>query len=392
MYFFVVGPLQIGGTERQLLAVAPGLQKAGWKVCVYSTAGYGPLCEEFNRAGVETILTPVRREGRKSVPRRAAGLAVVALHLFWILIARRPKIVHFLLPAAYHVGGPIAVLTRSPVRVTSRRCLNNYQRGRPFIRALERRLHRAMAAVLANSRTVARQLLEEGVPQDRIGLIYNGVDTARFLTPIDRNAVRAAVGVSNSTLVFISVANLLPQKGHRDLLNAFGKASQTLPNDWRLLLVGDDYNLEAMLRQQAVALGIHEHVSFLGPRSDVPDLLRVSDVAVLASLEEGFSNAVLEAMAAGLPVIATDVGGNPEAIVNGDTGFVVPVSDPVRLAQAIGSLGGDENLRRRFGENAARRVRENFALDRCVEIHDALYRALLFGAGPQSIEELRISK
>ena len=273
----------------------------------------------------------------------------------------------------------------------SRRSLNNYQEKKPLGGLIERRLHSLMTAVLANSRSVAKQLEDEGVDARRICLIYSGVAEANAVLT-GRTEMRAKLGVQEDALVLVVVANLIAYKGHLDLIEALGRIASRMPADWQLLVVGRDDGLGAAIRSRAHALGMESHVSFLGVRADIRGLLDASDIAVLASHQEGFSNAIIEGMQAGLPMIVTDVGGNAEAVVDGETGLVVAPHNPDALADAILHLAGDDELRRRYGEAGRRRVEEHFSLDACVAAYEALYRGLLGGKTPSDIPQVRYDR
>jgi len=171
------------------------------------------------------------------------------------------------------------------------------------------------------------------------------------------------------------VANLIPYKGHADLIQAFATIRDQLPPDWTCLCIGRDDGIGATLRAQAQAAGIGEHMRFLGSRQDVADLLCASDVGVLCSHEEGFSNAVLEGMAAGLPMVVTDVGGNGEAVIDGSTGVVVPARHPEALGQALLEMGLDSLKRKAMGERGALRAQGTFSMRSCVEQYIAMYTA-----------------
>jgi glycosyltransferase involved in cell wall biosynthesis len=125
------------------------------------------------------------------------------------------------------------------------------------------------------------------------------------------------------------------------------------------------------------ARGLKANVEFLGERSDVPALLAAADFGVLSSYEEGFSNVILESMAAGLPMIVTNVGGNPEAVLDRQTGIILPPHDPAALGQAILDLAQDPELRRRLGAAALLRVQKDFSMESCVDAHEGLYEQLL---------------
>jgi len=253
-----------------------------------------------------------------------------------------------------------------------------------------------MTAILGNSKSVVRQLHScEGVDIGRLGLIYNGLDTTQFATVSDRASVRAstraALDLSPEALVIVMVANLFAYKGHLDLLEALAASSERLPVGWRLLLVGRDEGVGDQLRARARSLAIDGNVLFMGTRSDTPKILMASDIGVLCSHQEGFSNAVLEGMAAGLPMVVTAVGGNPEAVIDGESGFVVPAHDPPRLTNAILRLADDAELRAKLGGAARARVAANFSLEQCLENYDALYRLLLAGGNLKDLPQIRMA-
>lgn len=234
-----------------------------------------------------------------------------------------------------------------------------------------------MDAVIGNSRSVVEQLRGEGVADHKLHLLYNGVDVATFEDPAPKDAARRALDVESSALVFVMVANLIRYKGHEDLLEAFVIAQPTLPENWLLLCAGRDDGIGPRLVEQVDRLGLTGHVRFLGPVSDVPSLLSAADIALLASHEEGFSNAVIEYMAAGLPVIATDVGGNAEAVDRDRAGLIVPARNPQALAAAICQLASDPRQCVHFGEAGKERVARHFTLEACVRGYKEIYSGLI---------------
>jgi len=367
----VVPKLTVGGTERQLLAVLPRLDRTAFVVSVLATRGPGSLDAEMRAAGIPVFAGPRLLPGR-------ANAALGFLRLLWHLATRRVDVVHCFLPEAYLLGGVAALLVSRAKRVMSRRSLNLYQSRRPVLSLLEQWLHRRTAAVLGNSRAVVAELSAEGVPARRLGLIYNGIDVARFAAA-DRDQQRARLDLPADALVLSIVATLLPYKSHALLLEALALAKTELPATWRLLLAGRDEGIGAALHAQAEALGIASHLRWLGESRDVAGLLRASDIALLCSAQEGFPNALLEAMAAGLPTIATAVGGVPEIVEDQITGRLVPPGDPRALAEAIVALAEDPAARQRMGAAGRARARARFSLEACVARYERLYRALLSG-------------
>lgn len=377
---FVALSLDVGGAERHLSSVLPELAHRGWPVTLYCTNRLGAFAADVERAGVQLIGPPVERKaGIQGTSHRLCAAARAGARLHGIMRRMRPALVHFFLPEAYLIGAPMALLLRVPILIMSRRGLNLYQRNWSGAAAIERNLHRYMTAVLANSRRVAADLEAEGCPRERVGLIYNGVALAGLDSPRDRSEVRLSLRIPENAVVAIVVANLIPYKGHADLLEALAQKAGALPHGFRVLCIGRDEGALASLQVQRAKLGLEDIVTFLGVRNDVPDLLAASDFSILPSHEEGFSNAIIEAMAAGLPLAVTDVGGNREAVVDGETGIVVPAKSPTVLGAAVERLATDPHLRQRLGAAGRQRARENFSLAACVDRYEALYRGLLAG-------------
>jgi L-malate glycosyltransferase len=258
------------------------------------------------------------------------------------------------------------------MRISNRRD-TGFQKN-PLLRASFRLLNRRFDRVIAPSRAILDGLVrDERVCRDRTHCLPNGVDTGRF-APLDRHgraARRAELGLPPHAFLFGCVARLRAVKRHCDMLDGFAQATGQRP-DVQLVLVGDG-ELEGELRSQAARLGIAERVLFLGPRADVEQLLPLFDAFVLTSSTEGMSNAVLEAMACGLPVIATAVGGNPETVDAPRSGLLVPPHAPEQLAKAMQTLLEDPERTVRMGREARRRAVDRFSVDAMVRSFARLY-------------------
>lgn len=377
---FVALSLDVGGAERHLSTVLPELARRGWPITIYCMNRLGAFAKDVADAGVEVIGPPVeRRPGLQSTARRLIATARAGARLIGVIRRIRPTIAHFFLPEAYIIGAPIALLQRVPICVMSRRGLNLYQRNWSGAAEIERRLHPRMAAVLANSQRVVADLEAEGCRADQIGLIYNGVGITGLDGGEDRLAVRASLGIEADGLVAIVVANLIAYKGHADLLDALALIKSRMPAGVRVICIGRDEGARASLEAKTTELGLDGVVTFLGVRNDVARLLAAADLSILPSHEEGFSNAVIEAMAAGLPVVVTDVGGNAEAVADNENGFVVPPRNPALLGEAVMKLLAEPALRKRFGAAGRRRARERFSLAASVDRYEKVYRGLLQG-------------
>lgn len=374
---FLIGALYRGGAELHLVRIASKLIQKGWSARIFCFSRPGELAELAEESGVPVISPPIELRSSMPLMVRAPLLLLSMVKLVGLLTFRKPFAVHLFLPAAYWIGAPLLLLTRTPRRLMSRRSRNHYLQRNALARWWERFLHRQMTLLLGNSKRVVDDLIDEGADPARVRLIYNGVEAPLFS---DRLAVRSAVRAKlelGSGLVLCCVANLIHYKGHADLIDAVILAKPLLPSDWSLLLVGRDDGLGSEMQRRAEKGGVGQHVKFLGGRNDVPELLAASDLFILPSHEEGFSNALLEAMAAGLPVIATDVGGNAEAVVNGETGIIVPPRRPDLLAAAILEYAQSPESRKVMGEAAMARSAAEFSLEACIEHYHAVYRSLM---------------
>jgi len=377
---YVIGSLDIGGTERHLSQIAIAMKGRGWTVTIACLTHKGTLAPEVESAGVEVLSSRIGPTGnRLGIIKRAVRMISEAGRLARTLAVRRPDIAHFFLPDAYVLGGILAVVAGVPIRIMSRRSLNLYQSRRPVARFVEGRLHNRMTAVLINAMPQLHDLVTiEGCQPQRIGLIYNGVDTTRFRPASDRTKLREAFKLDTNAFIMICVANLIPYKGHADLFEALARITAQLPRAWRLLCVGRRENYGVELESLAESLGISAQIDFLGECADVSFLLQTADIGILPS-HEGMSNVILEAMATALPMIATNVGGNAEAIVNAESGIIVPPRDISMLAEAILFLARDAQSRVRLGKAGRERAVAHFGLEHCADLYDTLYAQLMEG-------------
>lgn len=356
-----IGQLQLGGTEQQVVLLADGLRRRGLEVTVISLFEGGPRVADLRDAGVPVLVLglPKLRTDPKGWPRLAHYARFVAW--LWRL---RPQVVHAFLFHAYVLTPPAARAAGVPVLVAGRRSLADFKNGSRLAFGIERLATRMTDLLVANCDAVREDAIrQERLPPDKIVVVRNGLSPAAF----DRHG---GADQGGGPPVVLCVANLIGYKGHRHLLNAAALLRQQ-DVDFRLVLVGDGPE-RARLERQASSHRLD--VWFLGARNDVPALLAAADVVVLASLHEGLSNSLLEAMAAGKPVVATDVGGNREAL--GGTGLLVPPFDASRLAAAIERLLHDPHLAGRLGELAHERARNVFPVAAMVDRHLEIYGAL----------------
>jgi glycosyltransferase involved in cell wall biosynthesis len=269
------------------------------------------------------------------------------------------------------------MLSRRPVLFTEHgRHQPDYPRRKRIV--ANRLLLRRRDRVVAVGEAVRQALIaNEGIPPRRVEVVYNGIDTARFGEAGDRDAVRREMGLPADELVVIQVARLDYLKDHGTAVRAMGQVVRQAPRA-RLLLVGEGPE-EAAIRGQVEREGLQDQVRLLGLRRDVARLLHAADVFLLTSVSEGVPLTLIEAMAAGLPVVSTDVGGTAEVVVEGETGYLAPAKDDAALATAILRLAGDPALRQRLGEAGKARARAAFDEPRMAERYAQLYEEMLHG-------------
>ncbi|GAA5076054.1 glycosyltransferase [Lysobacter panacisoli] len=298
----------------------------------------------------------------------------------WMQLARMLRSERFDVVQSQHEKADIlnALLPRrnGTVYISNRRDMGFKKSTR--LQHLFRRLNPRYDTVVAPARQILSGLaLGESLDPLRMTWIPNGVDTRRYApAPLQRRLdARCGLGLDADDIVFGCVARMQPVKRHVDLLDAFVDVHRSIPNA-RLLLIGDGPLLPEV-QSKIATLGLQDSVKLLSFRDDVDELLAAMDVLVLPSSSEGMSNAILEAMACGLPVVATAVGGNLHLVQHEITGLLVPPHDPISLAAALHGLAESAHVRRRMGLAARARIEREFSLDSMVLAFDQLYRRLL---------------
>jgi glycosyltransferase involved in cell wall biosynthesis len=270
---------------------------------------------------------------------------------------------------------PAARLAGVPVIISSRRDLAHLSWYTPRRRAFLRRLQSLSTAVLVNSTQIREQLVnEDGFRPDLIRVVNNGIDIDLF-GHLSSNREQLFPGLENCTLIVCTGNMHSNVKGHSTLIEAARRICAKFP-DLKFVLIGDGEK-RPEFEAKVSELGLQSNFLFMGSRQNVAEILACSDIAVLPSQAEGFSNALLEYMAAGLPTVATDVGGNPEVIQDGEDGLLVKPNEPAALAEAILSLLQNPHLASRVGSAARERVRRHFDFSQLTFKVDALYTELL---------------
>jgi len=352
----------LGGQERQTVLNVLTMDRSRFEPVVACLTPDGELVAELATAGIR----PIAFDVGGSMLRPQAALAVARLARF--VRANGIAVVHAQDLYSNTLGTLAAGLAGVPVIVT-RVDLNHSVVGykRPVLAWVSRRADR----VLVNALCIRELAIREGVEPDRIVVVRNGLDLEAF----DRAALAAPQAPAPEPGGVVCVANMHhPVKGQIDLLLAMKEVLRERPGA-HLVLVGDGVR-RPHLERSARQLGIAARCHFLGHRLDVPAILARAAVAVSSSHAEGISNAILEAMAARLPVVATAVGGSPELVRDAVSGHLVPPGAPAPLARRIGDLLASAPRRRRMGERGRRLVEREFSLDQMRRSYDAIYEDL----------------
>jgi glycosyltransferase involved in cell wall biosynthesis len=367
--FYLVDSLHVGGTETQAVELALRMAAHGHEITLGCLRAQGPLLERLK--GSAAVVKEFHPSGGLDSP---AGLYQLA-RLAWFLREQKFEVVHTHDLWSNLMGLPAARLAGVPAIVSSRRDLAHFDWYQGKKRNWLRRIQNLSSVILANATPIRDALIaEDGFSPAKLRVIHNGVDTEKFQrAQPDRE--RLFPGAAHQTLVVL-VGNMHSDvKGHPWLIAAAPKVLQEFP-ETRFVLAGDGDG-RPHFEEQAARLGVQQNFSFLGRRSDIPELLASCDIAVLPSRAEGLPNAVLEYMAAGLPTIASRVGGNSELVEDGVTGLLVRSEDDEALSAALLRLLRDPELARRLAANGNRLAVEHYSFERLVREVEELYTELL---------------
>lgn len=363
-----------GGTERQVVQLTRMLHRSGrYRVHLACLSRSGPLRAEIDELNLGDIpefpLTSFYDRNAFVQLRRLAAhmrereIALAHAHDFYTNI----------------FGMAAAALARTPARIASRRETDGIRSDAK--RFVERRAYGLAHRVVANAEAIRQQLIREGLPPAKVVTVYNGMDTARVAprTDLRREDVFAALGLpfDPSRRLVTIVANMRHvMKDQATFLRAARRVREEV-SDAAFVLAGEGEQTES-LRALASELGLERDAHFTGRCARVSDLLSVSEVCVLSSKGvEGFSNSILEYMAAARPVVATDIGGASESVSEGETGYVVAPEDDAAMAERIASLLKDPERARAMGERGLRDVREKFSCEAQLARVESLYEELL---------------
>ena len=361
----LVEDMKTGGAERVIADIAEGLDSERYDMRVWCITRGGNTADELVEKGIE-----VKILGKSSYHN-----PLKILRLKRLLTEAGPDIVHTHGYFASVIGRLSAKKAGIPVIFAHVHSTYWDYKKRHIL--MERRLSRFTHKIICCSMAVDNFGKDiEKVGDGKTLVIYNGVDEARFFPREDAPSIRSELGIDEKALVVGTVSSLAPHKGHEYLVQAASLVKEELPSA-KFLIVGNG-PLRTELEDLAKNLKIHPYIIFTGTRKDVPKMLSVMEVFVLpSSSREGLGIAIIEAMAAEKPVVATDIGGIPEAVKKGETGFLVPPGDPGALAKAIIELLQNPEKAKEMGKKGRAKFKEKFTRKKMLSEIDTLYQSLI---------------
>ena len=358
----LVTSLEVGGAQHNMLLGLPNLDRSRYKHILISIMDRMQMKQQFQEVGIEVHTLGLSK--RTDI--------TAALRLRSLLKTIRPDILHTYLIHGNVLGRIVGRLAGVPMIIGSELTIG--QAGR--IGRLATKLTNPLTdAVEVNSETGGKSAFTDlGVPKSKIEVVLPGLDLEGFGGTEQRSQVRSEIGVEDDEHLVLYVGRLRTVKGVEYGIRAFATALEK-HDKMKLALAGEGDqrgNLESLCDD----LGIQKHVKFLGPRKDLSDVLSASDSVIMPSINEGFPRVAIEAMASSKPVVATRVGGTPEAIINGQSGILVPSKNIKAMAEAIVNIASDSGLATRLGIAARKRVEQHYSASRYVSRLDEMYTRL----------------
>jgi len=361
----IVDNLNYGRMQRVAMNLCLKVDPSQFKMMLCCLEEFGPNAEELREGGVPLFLV-----------KKSAGIDYfLPFRLRKLFLKERVNIIHthnvnpffYGVIAAQFTGGIKAVQT-------------DHSRGFFPVSKKEMMSERVLSwftnKIVAVSEAVKADLVTyEHIDHKKIEVIYNGIDSSRYNVKVDEAKKRGELGIEKNDKVIGLGVRLSEQKGICYLIEALDLIVKSHP-DVKLLIIGDG-ELRIELQRMSEQLGLTDKVIFTGFRTDIPELLKVIDIYVLPSLLEGHPLVLLEAMAAGKPIVATEINGNRETVIHGHTGFLVPPRDTPKLADALCRLLADDTLRHDMGLKGQKRFQERFTLDQTIPKYQRIYETIM---------------
>jgi glycosyltransferase involved in cell wall biosynthesis len=338
--------------------------------------------DSLKKDGIDVESISINRRSIYLFPLFLYDVLRTLFRILSIIKSRKIDLIHTHLPDSSTYGVVAGRITGKPVVVSIHsNIIIPFKRSAPFRNWLRKRvinfIYKRADTVICCGEDVANSMIKQGHLSKTmpIEVIVNGIDNEKFARKRDLENIREGLNLPAESRVISCISRIEAPKGHTYLIGAAARLKDKYPL-LRVLIVGDGTYLEE-LKAEVKEAGVEEQVRFLGRRSDIPDILAVSEMFVFPSLYEGLPMVVLEAMAAKRPVVATNIPGTRELVTGGEDGYLVPVKDEVSLAEKIDKLLSDPDLARSMGEHAGKKVEESFTVKMMVEKVGLVYQKIL---------------
>jgi glycosyltransferase involved in cell wall biosynthesis len=362
---FLYWHLDYGGAEVGLLTTLRHINRERFQCTVLCMEKKGPIGVEIEKLGIKVIYL-------NSAPRLFN--IILVWKVFCILRKLEIDILHTSLFYANFFGRVASLTRKIPITITEERSM--YYEKKIYHVWIDRLLARFTDKIIVCSMSVLNfTMKQEKIPFEKFYLIYNGVDEDRFSISSSKSELRRRYGFSADQFIIGTVGSIIPKKGHKFLIEAARNFCPQMP-DCKVLIVGEGSSkkdLEDLVQKE----NLTDFFVFMGARKDIPELMKLMDVFVLSSLQEGFPRVLVEAMYMGLPVIASSVSGVPELVLDGETGFLVPPGNSKSICEKVLILNSDNDLRNKMGTKARERIQERFLSKHYLNKLEALYDDLI---------------
>ena len=364
----VIDSLDGGGAESQAIKLASGLKKENINVTLFPLRSGGTLTKLATNLGIEII------EGNLHSSRNIKSFVKGFILLCRTIRLKNPAIVHSFLPFSNFLGSLAGFISSAKYTITSRRGLIKLNYLKKRWRLLDKISNFLSDKIIVNSEAIIDEMINfDSVDLNKVICIRNGINLEKFnVKDYCINNMRSTLSLSNSDFAWAKVANFSSIKGHKDLINAFKNIH--IKYNSKLILIGKDNGALNELKDLVATLGLESKIKFLGFREDIPEILLAMDGYICASHTEGFSNAILEAMASGLPIVATNVGGNPEIIRNEKNGLLVKSKDINALTRAMIKIMEDSHLSQKISKDALKTVNQKYNTNKMIKSHIDIYK------------------
>ena len=363
----VIDSLDGGGAESQAIKLANGLNKENVNVTLFPLRSGGALTKHAKDLDIKIV------EGDFQSSRDIKSLVKGFILLCKTIRSNNPAIVHTFLPLSNFIGSLAGLISKARYTITSRRGLIKLNYLKKRWRLFDKISNFLSDKIIVNTEAIIDEMINvDDVDLDKVICIRNGINLNKFnIKNYRRNDMRSKLALSSCDFAWAKVANFSSIKGHKDLINAFKDIH--IKYNSKLFLIGKDNGTLKELKDLVITKGLENKIIFLGFREDIPEILLAMDGYICASHTEGFSNAILEAMASGLPIIATNVGGNSEIIKHKKNGLLIKSKDQNAIASTMIKIMKDSTLSQKISEDAKKTVNEKYNTEKMVKSYIDVY-------------------